>query len=339
MTIRNSKNKKGMILIVSFIVITTLIVISSAFLIIAVTAKALANKDYYTNQAFWLAEAGIERGRLEPDANWLSVTGSNPPQYYLPLYNDGAGIGQYEITKTQDAIDSKKFTYDSWGYIPSKTATNKKAEEGVRAVVKFNKYNIGEFAFSTQGSLDVKGSATIDGDVLSGGTISVGGSAEITGDALDNRAFVATFENVFGNTEAELLALPPDHIYTDPPNNQEGVDGLTWVNFSSGGTFKISSSGWTGSGILIVKGGDLEMTGGTFNGIIWVVGSLKISGNAAINGSIFVESGAEVETGITGSPVLTYDKTLVETALGEIDASFPTMEIDEGYKIISWEEL
>ena len=92
----------------------------------------------------------------------------------------------------------------------------------------------------------------------------------------------------------------------------------------------ISETGWSGSGILVVDG-NLTITGGHFSGIIWVIGGLRVSGNPVIDGAIFVESGAEVDTTLTGNPTVSFDANAVSDAFGFIP-SISTAHV------ISWKE-
>ena len=65
-----------------------------------------------------------------------------------------------------------------------------------------------------------------------------------------------------------------------------------------------------------MEGGDLKITGGTFNGVIWVMGNLEISGNAHINGAIFVDGNAEDTTEVAGTPNIDYDLSKIVAAFG-----------------------
>ena len=91
------------------------------------------------------------------------------------------------------------------------------------------------------------------------------------------------------------------------------VTGITWVEDATNMS-KITSNTWNGSGILVIIG-DLKISGGDFNGVLWVEGGLFISGNTEINGALFVESGVTVDTTVTGTADITLDSD-------EIDAAF-----------------
>jgi cytoskeletal protein CcmA (bactofilin family) len=110
--------------------------------------------------------------------------------------------------------------------------------------------------------------------------------------------------------------------YTNPPNNKMPVEKITWI--SNG--FEITQDGWVGGGIMIVNG-DLKITGGTFDGVIWVIGKLSISGNPVINGSIFVEGEATVDTTITGTAKISFDPSAIDGAFSNLST------------VLSWQEF
>ena len=101
----------------------------------------------------------------------------------------------------------------------------------------------------------------------------------------------------------------PDTYYTTSFSN-DPAEGITWIEPNATDP-QITQAGWTGSGLLIVED-NLKITGGTFDGVIWVVGTLDISGNPVINGSIFVECEATIETTVTGNPTITFDSEAIE---------------------------
>ena len=142
------------------------------------------------------------------------------------------------------------------------------------------------------------------------GTIKIKGSSIVNGGIKENAIF--DFEEIFGYTKEEIED-GATHLYVDPENNIIPVDNITWVNFVENDDFLISDNNWEGSGILIING-DMHITGGYFEGIIWVVGNLRITGNPIIEGAIFVEGGTDIETTLsTGNPTINYNSDVVNT--------------------------
>ncbi|NQT64868.1 MAG: hypothetical protein HQ554_01680, partial [FCB group bacterium] len=78
---------------------------------------------------------------------------------------------------------------------------------------------------------------------------------------------------------------------------------------------------------------DFHMTGGTFDGIIWIEGGrFMMSGNGLVNGSIFANSDPTEQTKITGNCDIYYNQTIVEQILSAYNIT-PDKEI----KILSWD--
>ena len=112
------------------------------------------------------------------------------------------------------------------------------------------------------------------------------------------------------------IVVDPDNNYVRPdkPEGEDDIVDITWFGLSDPDSkVVISSTGWTGSGILIVEG-NLRITGGTFSRIIYVTGTcvLDVTGNASITGEIYVEGDVDIR----GNPQLTYDTNAITDALG-----------------------
>jgi len=135
------------------------------------------------------------------------------------------------------------------------------------------------------------------------------------------------FETVFGMTMAQMRAIA-DNDYTNPPNNVDPVNGITYIETTGNNKAHFTNHHWSGSGILIVDG-EFHMTGGTFDGIIWVEGGrFMISGNGLVRGTIFVNSDPEEQIKVTGNCDIYYDETIVQTLLSTYNIiSGPTITI------------
>lgn len=169
--------------------------------------------------------------------------------------------------------------------------------------------------------------------MTSNGDIDVGGSADITGDLVTNSDPQLSFEDLFGMTKAQMEAIA-DTVLVDPPNNPEGIEGISWISFEeSDGALMVTTANWEGSGILVVNG-DAHFAGGSFEGIMWITGTLFINGNNGFDGAIYVEGGIEYqdveETTVLGNCQITYDLEAILAAFA--DAS---LTLDYELKIIS----
>ena len=265
-------------------VVSVLIILATAFSARSIGEKRVADKERDTIQALWLAEAGLDRAIVELPNTPLSGT---------------LGTGLAYSTQTT-ALTASRYLITSTGGVPSTTVNPDNAIRKVSAIIErlLNPASSGNItsAITASGDVEIKGSAVVNGTV--------------------REEAVFTFEQVFGISK-DAMKNDATHLYTDPANNITPVDHTTWVDIKTTTEMKISDSGWSGSGILVVNG-NMTITGGTFSGIIWVIGTLRVSGNPVINGAIFVESGAEVDTTITGSPTISFDSNAVSSAFGFI---------------------
>ena len=160
--------------------------------------------------------------------------------------------------------------------------------------------------------------------ITSTGTIVVKGSADIEG-TVSQQDTTFVFEEIFGYTKAEI-ENGATHLYVDPENNILPVDNVTWVNFVENDDFQITDNNWEGSGLLIING-DMRISGGDFTGIIWVVGSLVVTGNPNIQGALYVEGDVEI-TKITGNPTIHYNEDAVSSSY--------LLNLSSAFNILTW---
>ena len=292
------KNNKGFALVAAYMAVFLLVILTTSFSSRTISEKRAADKARDVTQALWLAESGVDRAIAEFPNTPLSGT---------------LGSGAYSTQTTQ--LTSTRYLINSTGGVPAANLSDpNNAIRKVSAII--------EKQLSSASAGDVTSAITASGDV------EVRGSAQVNG-TIDEENGTFNFEDVFGISK-EAMESGADHHYTDPANNITPVDQVTWVDINSITEMNITETGWSGSGILIVDG-DLNITGGQFSGVIWVIGTLRVSGNPVIDGAIFVESGAEVDTTLTGNPIVTFDSGAVSDAFGFIPtASNPA--------IIGWKE-
>ncbi|MDP8202211.1 MAG: hypothetical protein P9M11_08725 [Candidatus Tenebribacter burtonii] len=140
------------------------------------------------------------------------------------------------------------------------------------------------------------------------------------------------FETIFGITMEQMRAIA-DNDYTNPSNNVTPVNGITYIELTDNNKVHFTNHHWSGSGILIVDG-DFQMTGGTFEGIVWVNGRIQIAGNALMRGSMFISEDPNNNqlSHVTGNCDLYYDQTIVQQLLGTYNISVPDNQI----KILTW---
>ncbi|MDP6686071.1 MAG: hypothetical protein QGI05_03865 [Candidatus Omnitrophota bacterium] len=279
-------------------ILAVLIVLATGFGTTSVSEHKIADRERDVIQVLWLAEAGLDNAIANLPTTPISGT---------------LGTGKSYSTTTT-AVSSTRYLIISKGGIPATDETDpSNIVRQISAIVE-------QPAVESDPS-GVTSAITANGDVT------VRGSAEVEGDIDEN--FIFDFTETFGVSK-ETMEQNATNLYTNPANNVTPVDSLTWINVDAGDELQITESTWNGSGILIVNG-DLKITGGNFSGVLWVIGTLSVSGNPDIDGAIYVESGAEIETSVTGNPEIEFDDEAVSDAFDFIPSDLPP-------QLISWKE-
>lgn len=259
-------------------------------------AQGIATKTQST-QAFWLAEAGVQQ----------AITYLAPNVTDFTLGPNALGEGNYSnYTANVTALSGVRWDVNATGTV-----------QGVRKEVY------------------VHFGPDIFGCLVTEGPQDIGNNANdsIEEPKVPNATF--SFDGLFGMTMDEMLTYAT-HTYDDPENNVGPVDGITFVNLSSGANMRITEDNWVGSGLLVVRSlgedpGLLTITGGTFTGIIYTIGEMKVgAGNVNIAGAVYVECGDDV-TKITGTPTMEFNTTA-------IDAAF-LLTNSTALRVLSWREV
>jgi len=285
--------KKGIALIMALFLVTIFSILSASFFSNVINENKLVRRNSDSVKAFWLAEAGVAEAINNMPAN---ASGH--------LYGDS----NYAYSASTINLSGQYYQISSTGTVsrPSSGAITR----SVTVVTRTNPVDPAHFqhAIRTTSDLVVKGSVDINGP-----------SEEFAS---------LNFADLFQHSKEDLKSFAT-HLYTDPAGGIMPIDGITWIDLSPGGEFRASSSGWSGSGILVIAG-DAQITGGTFNGIIYVIGRLRMSGNPVINGTILAESSTEIDTALTGNVTLNYSNTFIINALNPLQFVAPV--------VVSWRE-
>jgi type II secretory pathway pseudopilin PulG len=299
--------KRGIALIMSLLVILVLAILSSSFVYSVVNENRLANRFVNSTRAFWLAEAGIAEAKNNMPADTSGTLGASSHTYST---HTTQLLGEY-------------YSIDSTGAV--NLGPGQSISRSISAVVRTNPVDPNNFqhAIRTTTDLIIKGSADINGPTEEFASLN--------------------FADLFEHSNEELRSYAT-RLYTDPPVDIASVEGITWVDLSPGEEFRISSDTWRGgcgpdldcsqaadNGAVLVVSGDAQITGGTFYGIIYVIGRLRMSGNPTINGTVLVESQAEINTTLTGNVTINYNSANIVSALSYISFMAPV--------IVSWQEI
>ncbi|MDD5450060.1 MAG: hypothetical protein PHO42_05635 [Candidatus Omnitrophica bacterium] len=294
--------------------LAVLILIGSAVISLASGETRMVRLQNNSIRAFYLAEAGMEDAiaRIKKGADFNDFTGK--------LYSQ---INEYSVDITPNTLPAPSpavttYVINSSGSYPDINSADKVSRR-------------------VSENIDVKPNgdpSKIINAIEVNGELKISGAAVINGGIKQNA--ILDFELIFDVSKEEMEQMAY-HKYTDPENNVIPVDKITWVNLANQSSFVISETGWSGSGILVVKAPagstspTLEIEGGTFNGVIWVIGNLRITGNAVINGAVFVEDGSAEITKLTGTPRINYDPAQVASAFVYLGNSV--------LKVYEWQEI
>lgn len=319
-----SRDKHGIALIMGLIALLVLSILSAALFFKVSSESRLVEKIQGSTRAFWAAEAGAAKviAQWKTQANPAAASDNN---------FDGNGDLSYSVQVNHDGLPQcldtppttnrwRIISTGSWGQINRTVEVI--AEKPCPVIIDCNETLVAKAVEST-GDLTIKGSVDInpDGSYTEQSTLG--------------------FQDVFGATKDQIKALA-DHVYTDPPTNQQPVNGITWVDVTGTNKYHISS-GWSGSGILIVNGNGeniaLDISGGwIFNGVIWVIGQLSISGTTDITGVIFAESHVDIDNKLTGNATLNFDTSDRDTSFNLITTKSSQQTVDAEPAVVSWKE-
>lgn len=349
---RRKNNESGMILPLVIILMFALTITGLAFLSSTVMEHNLAMREVYKTQAFYLAEGGIEHARVVLGEHWEDWEDYSPviPNTELEgtysAYISDEDTGGNELPEHKRRIKS--------------IGTVKNVSQIVQVIVRQAPSGAEiKVALETKGEVRIRGTATIRGDLehkaIIAEAIDPQGNYTIEpedGISISPECTIETpylgcfadfspaypyedyFEYVFKMKKEEMKDLVKkagDKYYANPVKNAD-VEGITWIDDPNQEGFEVTRTDWEGQGILIVNG-DMKITGGSFNGILWVIGTLEVgAGNPIINGAVIVESDITETTPLEGKLEVNYGSEKIISAVGEI-ATLPWVE--KG----TWEQL
>lgn len=324
-----SDKERGVALLVVLCLILILVIGATSFILISSSEIKLVRRQNDSTKAFYLAEAGLERARydLEQDSDWQDggingiTCGPGSASFYTLYGSTSLGNGTYSV-KLKNIAENGGYKDDEIWIKSIGTYGN-----GVRTVLAKVE--------SSQGL----GGLTVDYAIETEGEINIQGNVTINPAGNTNPEATLDFEAAFGASKAEMEEIAednfPDTYYESAFSNDVADDGaggptLTWIS-APGVESQITQNGWSGAGVFIVDG-NLKITGGVFNGIIWVVGTLTISGNPVITGGLFVEGGVTVDTEISGTAIINRGtQAEVDIALSPLTSLSPIIK--------SWQEV
>jgi type II secretory pathway pseudopilin PulG len=306
--------KRGVVLLLALVVFLILSVLAAAFFTRTISENNLVRRYVSSTQALWYAEEGLAEATRQLDSTTSLGCLVSPCHYNTTTIDEGSGL--YRITST-----GRVFV----GTSPINRTVESYVALNLTAGGDFNR------AIEVRGNLSLKGSIDINPD-----------PPENYADDYANFTFSERFGCSSDQIKYAAMSGQEHFTYLDeadltkPKTQLDYTEGnVTWIELTSDKPPKVQlPNPGSGSGIIIINSpyGNVDIEGGDFNGIIWVIGELKIAGITNVTGSILSECAVDVETTASGNANLTWDPTAIQNALNlTIDLAPRTAK--------SWREL
>ncbi|MEW6101531.1 MAG: hypothetical protein AB1481_04480 [Candidatus Omnitrophota bacterium] len=314
--------KRGAALILAVLLVVVLTILGAATFLRIMNESNLVRRNVEETRALWLAEAGL----AEAIDNMPNVEIGNL---------DGNANYEYS-TSAPESISSNHWRIISTGKVtlPSGGDISRKIEAVVRTTPVDNNFN---HAIRTTVELKMP---------PGGGSVEIGCDYTPCPDETELTEEFASinFNDLFGHTKEEMEGYATQ-VLDNPEVDVPISNGITWVNVSEGNELKIKNNNWVaptgqpqaGEGIpddaaILIVNGDVRIEGGTFYGILYVIGRLRLDGNPTIYGTVLAESEAEIkDTFLAGDVTILHDPESVDDALVYLQFIAPV--------VVSWKEI
>lgn len=281
---------KGIALILIFAVILVLTILGATIITRSISENKIAKSYLESAQAFWLAEAGINRALNELRASY-STSGHNLWLTTLPQ-------GQYLV---DIELDNQKRNITAYGYVPSKSSP--RVTRILQSVLeKAAPAHFYENAIYAAGNIEMKG--TVNGSVRYAGNITGGVGTEIYDPAISPLALLdfdqlRIISKAQGNYDLKNRDFPTT-FWKSP-----GVPNVVFLEHN----LELKGNDLVGG--FFVVGGNVAYDA-TIAGTSSVDGCIYTRGNFTINGgggAAFNIKGVWVggSTKLGGSSIVTYD--------------------------------
>jgi Tfp pilus assembly protein PilX len=279
-------NKRGVALILGFMVIVVLTILGAAVISRSVSERLVAQRCIEANQAFWLAEAGVARAQYELRKNPDLSDGNN---LLSPVPVLGPGEYNFDLTKST-VLGVTNYTVTARGCIPNNCncvslPNNCRATRILQATMnQYQNIPTGFYdnAIYSAGNVTIGSNCVVNGDVFSGGTI----SGPVNGDRTPNDPTLQanglpglsfdqlrqkSIEQGWYNPNTNTTTYPTDSFwYVAPsPDNPIGVPNVVFVNSD----FNLVGGNQVVKGFIVVGGNTIY--------------NAEIGGNATVDGCIY----------------------------------------------------
>jgi hypothetical protein len=342
--LKSVRNRKGAALILGYMLILVLSLFVSVFFNRTLNEKRVYDFDRERLEAFYIAEAGVDRAMTELRSNYAGYSGTGLTTL---------GQGQYEISVVVLSGSSKKIL--SYSYVPNKA--QKRAQRNIEVITKkltpadFYDYAIysANDIICTGNSYDVTGKAIYADALLNGGRISGGSTQDPTVSPLARfdfailRAIAVSQGNLFTATRLGQGDPFPTDFWFSPPTNPSdpttGIPNVVYVegamtltgNDVVGGFFLVVGNILTNPEVIV----DTSLKGNiTVNGCIYTTGQFTAKGGGnAMNVTGGIWAGTDVN--LNGNVKIAYDTNYMMSIKSLVD----TYGASGALQVLSWREL
>jgi len=302
-------NKKGIALILAFIVIVVLTALGGIVIMRSISESRIALRSSETAQAFWLAEAAVNRALAGLKSSY-SVTGTD-------VWSDTLIEGRYSVDIENVTINGqacKKII--AHGFVPA-TGTVR-IQRNIEAIIdKFIPPNFYDNAIYSAGNVVLNGSAyNVTGDVRYATTIN--NTSNITGTTTQDPSITPLarldFQELYDkSTVQHNVYVKSGSKMINSFSGLEGFPGTFWftraddsIDNDSDGTVDENDE-WVPN--VVYVDGDLTLSGniGTIGGFFVVAGDVintpdvtqdaVINGNGTIEGTIYTRGEFRINGG------------------------------------------
>jgi cytoskeletal protein CcmA (bactofilin family) len=284
------QNESGVALVTGLVVMVLLTAIGTYAIHMTEIDETIAGNLKTSKQAFYVAEAGLQHAKTflnQHKSSWPTYASTTPQT--LISETSLATLGTYTVT-IQDAGGGGR-------RVRSTGTTASQARAVVETVVRLGPYTPGN-ALTVGGDLTISGNPTIggtQGGVHANGDLTLSGSPAIGGGATAS----GTCESpcIEGQPAATIPAINP-------------------ADFFSARDFRLAADG-----LVYDKNGVVQpMAGGKWEGWGYSAGKWTLSGNSAINGTLYIEGTAAI-SGSPGSDANPWITTIIATESIEVAGS------------------
>jgi len=339
------KNKKGFLLITSYLVIIVLLILGSAFLLRSVNENKLIQREIMGKQAFYLAEAGIDKGLVRRRQGQSAGVINQCLQ----------GIGCYSCNWHETAPGSNRWIITSTGTVGgiSRTVQMEVIPDTYARYLYFTNseyfrwwwwripvwFVTGDFL---GGPLQTNGHLNISGDPVFGGVVKTADdyiNYMHGGPPNDNPDFQQGIE-----LGADPVPMPSKALDLRTAAVQGGLhlNGATTIVLKDDGTMDVTNSqkGWVSQNMplpankaLFVTGGDLTVSG-TLNGSLTMGTNrdIVIADNIVYHDDPRVNPDSQDSLGLIAERDIIVDKNAPYDV--EIDASL--MALGDSFQVENW---